>query len=215
MAEVVDGVIESWSTSEIAIWKSRKLRYEAVRQEYEHLNATDRKVFLFSLKSGEVSLVEKPTFYTREQLGGDSRDGYVERSRIYLNFLKHVVKHHHLDADVVLAIDVSDEGGTRAGTAPVFVFQKPQGHDRLLFPDIDFLASRFYKSAELVDDTKYSEKRTSAIFLGSTTGGGLITVDAIRNASFPRLRSALFFRDNPLVDFRLTRIAQCPSPEAE
>jgi hypothetical protein len=61
----------------------------------------------------------------------------------------------------------------------------------------------------------FAEKSATAIFVGSTTGHrGPITVDAVRKLAFPRLRSAVFFKDNPLVDFRLARILQS-TPEAE
>ena len=43
----------------------------------------------------------------------------------------------------------------------------------------------------------------------------MISMEVAVTAAFPRLRTAEFFRDVNTVDFRLSRIVQCGSPEVE
>lgn len=197
----------------IAPWLSRKPVYAEAVAEYERYNQTRSSLFLLRLENGTVRILDKPRFYTREQL--DTQDSpllAVWAANKYRDFLGEVAATSCPDIDVVLAIDLED-GGFASDTAPIFVIQKLAGSSSVLLPHHEFILTGFHEACR--DEIAYRDKSLQASFIGATTGGGDdISVDSVRNLGFPRLRSAMYFKNHPFVDFRLTKIVQC-SPEAE
>jgi hypothetical protein len=113
-----------------------------------------------------------------------------------------------------MLLDVRD-ARRRNDSVPVFVFQKPVGYNEILLPDVDFFGFGFYHSnAKIKDEIPYEDKSCSAVFVGSTTGG-TINSEVVKNLSNPRLRAAAYFKNNPLVDFRLTKIVMCDTEETK
>src|SRR5260370_22299859 len=141
----IDSLIRSWRGGEIAAWKDRRLRHEDALSEYHDYNETRRRIFLFELERGCVTIADKPAFYSREELDHTSRDTNVTRARRYRKFLEYTCSTRCADIRATIAFDVSDMG-LSSNTAPIFVFQKSNGSNSLLFPDIDFINHDFYQS---------------------------------------------------------------------
>src|SRR5205823_14413370 len=108
---------------------------KAALTEYNQYNETRRRIFLFQLEGGSVTIADKPAFYSREELDHTSRDTNVTRAQRYRKFLEHIYSTRCADIRATIAFDMSDMGFS-SNTAPIFVFQKPNGSNSLLFPDI-------------------------------------------------------------------------------
>jgi hypothetical protein len=220
----IDSTLLSWCIGEVAPWKARSLRVGSVLDEYDHLNRTRQTFFLFDLKSGRVSIREKSGSTYEDDLKRanialeqlDELD-FVElheiinplhtltaRALLYRRLIQRAVQTHCPDIDVVIPFDLDDHG-LESKTAPLFAFQKPVGSKTLLLPDPDFLSRDFYRYETVWDQIPYHQKRLSAVFSGSTTGGFTSGGDF---EPIPRVKSALFFKDSQLVDFRLPLICQ-------
>lgn len=202
-------VIRSLCSTEMAEWNSRKVGYGAALAEYQKCNATRHSTFLLAIRDGRVSILDKPEFYSRQELDAGS-DPYIYAARLYRDFIQGVVETHCRDIDTIMALD-TDDRGLSSETAPIFVISKLCGRNSVLLPHYEFIMFEFHEADK--DEIPYSDKALSAIFAGSTTGKYFDEND-VRQLSFPRLRAAAFFKDHPLVDFRLTNIVQC-TPGAE
>ena len=190
----IDDSIWSWCQKEISHWKSKRLDFSAVSEAIRYRNDLRPMEFLFSIKGGQVSVARKAP---------ESPDRVpIWRPPLYLNFLQEVVSHFCPDLETDLLINVAD-GNLNCEPIPIFAFQKPLGSNAILLPDVDFLEYKFYyTNPSFIDSNEYLAKTCSAVFVGATTGGAL-TKETVSSANHPRLRSALFFRENPNVDFRL------------
>lgn len=213
----VDSVIRSMCLAELAVWHSRNLDYRAVLDEYHRYNASRHHIFLFNIEHGRVSIAEKPNFYTSAQLDADleqewdSIPSVVRAAIMYRSLLAEACQSICPDIDTVIAVDVGDLG-ISSETAPLFGITKLPNSNAVLLPHFEFIWDRYYQ--HLQDATPYEEKTVSAMFMGSTTGKYPITADDVRELSVPRLRSAVFFKDDPRVTFKLLHLLQC-TPEAE
>lgn len=205
-----DEVIWSWCLKETAIWRARGLNFAHVTAEYKNLNAYDSHTFLFLIEDGAVSIIEKPPAPSTPLT-----DDLNLRAARYQQFFQRVVRRFCPKLRTMIAVNVGDEGAG-SDSVPIFKFQKPLGAPAILIPDVDILAFDFYYTNKSIKDfLNYHEKSCSAIFVGSTTGGGQLTESAIENLSVPRLRSAVFFKNNPEVIFRLPGLVQCDSDATE
>lgn len=204
-----DDPIESLCLREMAVWNRRRVPFASALSEYQQYNDTRYSTFLLRIGDGQVSVVDKPKFYTRVQIELGSNP-YTYAVRVYRDFIQQVVEEQALDLDAVVALDIDDRG-LSSPTAPVFVISKPTDRESVLLPHYEFMMADFHESDN--DDIPYSCKELGAIFAGSTTGRYFDETD-IENLSLPRLRAAMYFKDHPRVDFRLTNIVQC-TPGAE
>ena len=224
MDSEADGTIRSLCLKELAPWLARPVEYRTALEVFAHYNATVRSIFLYRINDRRVSLVDKPGFRVREEYAGKweptpstldlpviYREEY-ERSLMYRDFLQWPIRATELDVNTTLAVDVND-APMRQTTVPVLGFQKEVGSNTPLLPDPDFLHSYFYIPLMFRDCVPYQQKSATAIFAGSTTSGRTISADDVRALAIPRLRSAVFFKDHPHVDFRLARIVQCDGPD--
>jgi hypothetical protein len=197
----------AWCLEQVAPWLSRPMPYREALAGFRRLNESNGATFVFTIERGTVALEEKP-----EHARGELYDLAYSRALFYRSLLEAASQ---LCPEVVtsLALFVGD-GALPDSGVPVFAFQKPTGNPSLLLPDLDFLMSGFFGDAQHRDGLAYETKRCSAVFVGSTSGGAL-TTEALRSVSLPRLRAAVFFRDNPDVEFRLPNLVQCEGAEAE
>jgi hypothetical protein len=140
----------------------------------------------------------------------NSLDPITARALLYQRLIKRAVQTYCPDIDVVIPFDLDDHGW-ESKTAPLFAFQKPLGSKALLLPDPDFLSHDFYRYDTVWDEIPYHQKRLSAVFSGSTTGG---FTSGGNFEPIPRVKSALFFKNSEVVDFRLPLICQA-DPEGE
>lgn len=214
MMAPLDTVIHSLCVAELAPWIGRQVTFAAALAEFAHYNRSRRSIFMLRIHDGDVSILDKSAFFTREQISdeSDTANPFVKGANLYREFLQQVVRTICPEIDTVLCVDLDDHGYS-SETAPIFVIQKLSGASSILLPHFEFILYDFHQS--VVDDLPFAEKTQSAVFVGSTTGHpDVITVETVRNLGFPRLRSAMFFKGNPDVDFRLPRIVQS-TPEAE
>ena len=197
----------AWCLEQVAPWLSRPMPHREALAGFRRLNETNGATFVFTVEHGTVALEEKP-----EHARGELYDLAVSRALLYRSLLEAASQ---LCPEVVtsLALYVGD-GALPDSGVPVFAFQKPAGNPSLLLPDHDFLMSGFFGDARHRDGLTYEGKRCSAVFVGSTSGG-VVTAEALRCVSLPRLSAAVFFRDNPEVEFRLPNLVQCEGAEAE
>ena len=204
----VAATIDAWCLEQIAPWRPLKLGRQQVLDRFHQLNLMEPNVFLFMVKKRLVELVDKPV---------TARHAYYEASLVravmYREFFQRVVRSVDLDIETVLAVFVGD-GSLESPDVPVFAFQKRSGNRSLLLPDVDLILPDFLSSGLYQDPFRYEEKRCSAVFAGSTTGGSL-SVEAIRKGIVPRVRAGLFFHSNKTVFFHLPQVTPCQSPEAE
>ena len=208
----VDAAIWSMCVSEMAVWNARHVSYEAALSEYEYLNSTYHHIFLFEINGGHVAIREKPEFYTSDQFEADLKTAFhsippwLRAAIMYRNLLSIVAETLCPDLDTIIAVDVGDLG-MHSEIAPLFGISKTVGYESVLLPHFEFIWDDYHEN--IIDDIPYSEKSVSAMFAGSTTGMEPITVEAVRQLLVPRIRSAVFFKDHPMVDFRLPHIVQC------
>ena len=201
-----DAVIESWCARELFFWQAERLSFSAVSKELRRRHDSQPMQFLYHIRDGRVSLADKDAA-TPDKVP-------VWRPPLYLKFLNEVVSEYCADLETDVLLHVGDGGVTRE-SVPIFAFQKHVGANAILMPDVDFLEMDFYESQrDLLDEAEYNSKSCSAVFAGSTTGKK-ITKTMIQERQLPRLRSALFFKDEPSVDFRLPVITRDTPDDAK
>lgn len=190
-----------WALKEAYPWLGRRESRANILERLEKLNGTNPSVFLLHVSGGTAVLLPKPI---------PPSPGPLLRAERYRDFISVVVSTFCPELDVVLGIYLEDAALNDPHT-PVFVFQKHVGSGDILLPDPDFFDCQFYSvKDDLVDDISYEDKLCSAVFAGSTSGG-YVTRQAIDERTHPRLRSALFFKTIPIVDFRLPAVVQYDS----
>ncbi|MBV9784199.1 MAG: hypothetical protein JO264_10305 [Acidisphaera sp.] len=202
MDDELQRAIRAWCVAQTHAWKDRGIDRPAAAQEFADLKAQHESVYLFHFSDGDVSAEEKP--------GVDGGSEGTYRVGLYLGWFKEVVSRTGSDLRGTLAMDMHD-GPHENPRVPVFGFQNTRGSSSILLPDMDLLAGNFFENHR--DDLAYEDKAAQAVFVGSTTGS-MHTVESLRRLENQRIRSALFFRDSPLVEFRLPNIVQCVTPEA-
>lgn len=177
-----------------------------VRRRLDELNAEQPSLTLFSIKGQEVSVVHP---------GGVPKEPLVfrdARTAMYKAFFENVLSRARLDLDLVFALDTHD-ASCISQDVPIFVFQK-HAHDKyVLLPDPDFMRYDFYDAHEFDDPVARDFKRDLAVFAGSTTGAGLITMESLDAHRVPRINSALRFKGSDRVAFTLPEIIQCENEQ--
>lgn len=208
------GDLRNWVQAELMPWRffppENQDFDKIVRQSVDE----DPSVFRFTLHDGIVAFHEKPPEQYLAQLPSvDVYNNLRTRGFQYQVFLQAVVAAFGIVGNTELAIDL-DDLADRTSAGPVFCFQKVSGARSILIPDVDMLED-FYLSAASDDGFAYDEKIDAAIFVGSTTGQLYITRTIVEQLAHQRLRSAVYFKDQPDVRFELPGIVQCDGPETE
>ena len=193
---------------ELAGWSSDG-RIIASERALHALNETRPWTFLFSVGPHGATVLPKPA---EVDTGGEDAQ---RRLRYYQRFLDGAARKASLNEAITIAVDLNDDP-LSSPEVPVFAFQKLTGSNNVLIPDVDFLlaADNSLPSWLVSDHVPWWRKKTSAVFAGSTTGGP-ITAEVVQAMSLPRLRAGLFFRGKPGVDYRLTNLVGCDTPETE
>jgi Glycosyl transferase family 90 len=216
-----DPVIHSLKLQQFSPWLSSPISRSSAEEVYQSLNLTVRSIFLYRIKDGKVTLLDKPGFKVRETFNDSSepepegrfifREEFI-RANIYRDFFTRALAGSEHVFDILIAVDVND-APIETADMPVFAFQKPTGSNTVLIPDVDFLHFNFYIPTDYFDGLSYADKIPTAIFAGSTTGGRTITAADVRGLAIPRLRAGSFFKGSDHVDFRIPRIVQCESQD--
>jgi hypothetical protein len=198
-------VMLGWAVRETAPWRARRLRMRDAKSIFEAMAAAQAPVFRFRIKNGRVEMTEKAG-------GGDRRlQDLIGRADLYRALLQEAVETWCPGLNTIVGMAVSDKGQHHADV-PLFCFQKEQGDDNILLPDVDFLINRFYADGYHRDALAYRDKKIHAAFVGTLTGGQL-TAKSVRELAVPRLAAAAHFYQHPDVTFLLPSIAQCDSDE--
>lgn len=193
--------IYAWALREVYPWLGRRQSQTQILERLERLNGTNPSLFLLRISGGSAVLRPKPI---------PPSSGPLLRAEMYRDFLGATASEFCPELDVTLGIYLEDAALNDPDT-PVFAFQKQRGSKDILLPDPEFFDCDFYSLKDhLVDEISYEEKSCSAVFAGSTSGG-YVTRQAVDERTHPRLRSALFFKGNPIVDFRLPAVVQYDS----
>jgi hypothetical protein len=198
-------VLNAWAQREVAPWLLKPVSRSRAELLWDEFNETETG-FVFSIANRQATLREKPAKTVTSDFAPD-------RARIYLEFFSQVAATLPEDFTTTFCAGLDDTLGARYD-APVFCFQKVQHANSILLPDVDFLPDFLLGRQEVQDRLTYDVKTPTAVFAGSTTGGA-ITLNVAQNYAIPRLRAARYFQDSTAVDFRLPRISQCESQDAE
>ncbi len=185
---------------QIAPWVGR--RFDPGRREADLTRFNEHTtIFLYDIRGHDVRLVPKS-----DALAINPAVAY--RASSYVNLLRDAVRDQPVSRALSIAIDVNDEAPD-IDDVPLFTFQKRRGQSNILLPDVDMVMTNYLANFER-DSIPYEDKRITAGFSGSSTGGGvIIPMAAVRDTPFPRLRAARFFRGIATVDFRLSNLVQC------
>ncbi len=204
----VSPTLRDWCMRELAGW-TLDGRIAPNASALQALNATRPWTFLFSVGPHGATVLPKPASI---DTGGEAAQ---RRLTYYRKFLDGAARKAGLAEAITIAVDLNDDPQS-SSEVPVFAFQKVTGSNNVLIPDVDFLlaADNSLPSWLVSDHVPWWHKKNSAVFAGSTTGGP-ITAEVVRTMSLPRLRAGRFFRDKPGVDYRLTNIVGCDTPETE
>jgi hypothetical protein len=189
-------VLKTWANAQVEPWRDRQLSQD----DLEDLENAHAGLYRLSVSGEGVSYREKPAATAlQKQL--------ATRVRQYADMLGEVYAAHGWGLRYDLMLSVGDLLPGELGV-PVFAFQKPGGSSAILLPDINFLGSRYYAAPKWKDDIPFFGKSDTAIFVGSTTGGGQITEAKLRANEVPRISAAIHFRNNPRVTFKLPNLCQ-------
>jgi hypothetical protein len=195
-------LIACWTQHQLLGWRSEKLSEADVALAQLRISRNNPSIFIFDFHRGGVEMRPKP-----------SNAAFLERATLYLDLFRMVQNHYALDFSLSIAVDTADCSPEQA-ESPIWTFQKEVGQKTILLPDIEFLAHGFYENG-FTDPFAYDEKNSIASFAGSTTGAGTITMEMAKKGGFPRLEAARFFQNHSSVEFRLSRLVQCATPEVE
>ena len=204
--DCTSGILHGWAMRQVGHWPGKTISSAELTGRLDEWARRDKSIFLFDIKDGKVFASTDPS---ERVTGADP----AARALNYLEFLQDVVKNYCPDLHTKIAIYLADRGVPDTDV-PIFSFQKPHDSHALLMPDIDLLVGGFDTIAGFRDPFAYMDKSCSAAFAGSTTGA-MINEQTALDMSLPRLRSAMFFRDHPAVDFRLPAIVQANAVAAE
>lgn len=204
-AASLPSAMSAWCEAEFRPWSGISLTSDLLREAIAHRHRTDQMAFSFHIRQKQVWFIEK----------ADATPDKVPtwRPPLYQKFLTEVVTEYCPELSLDLIIHVAD-GGLAQENMPLFSFQKPNGSNAILLPDVDLLEHNFFESPVYQDTIPFMQKQCSAVFVG-VTSGMRVDVDVVRERRLPRLRAALFFRGNPKVDFRLPLLDNIESSEAE
>jgi len=200
-------IIWSWAAREIAPWFAKPRDRESVQGQLAALAARSPSLVAFRIQDGTVEQLGK-----RRSAEARVLDSERSRAAFYRAMLEEAVLRFAPELDVLICLSVA-HGAHALDDLPTFALQKQSGRPVLLLPDIDFLVSHYYEDPCHTDALAYDEKRDHAIFVGRTTGRGIINEEKVRRLAVPRLHAAAHFHGNPDVTFRLPWLVQTESPE--
>jgi hypothetical protein len=202
------------AAAQVEAWAGFRADAPEALAEMARLNDADPAFFVVALSGRTARLLDKPAHFPAAEIAGTAKPSHnlLTRAHAYRRLFEAALRRDGIAGELRLALCVHDLVAEQA--IPVFAFQKRRGSRLVLLPDIDFMRHRFYAAPAFADHVPFAGKRDRAIFVGSTSGGGVLTADAVRRLAAPRLRAAVHFRGSPRVDFWLPRIVQCADATA-
>ena len=196
-------------------WQNSTIQPNEVARGLAEANATYKTIFVLHIDDGVVSISNKDEFYAREELDDpNSQNSSIIRINAYRSFIEAAIRFDGNRVKTTLALDTEDIPPER-DDIPLFGYQKKLGNPMIMLPDIDLVRNDLYEAGAFSDPYRYDEKVTEGVFVGSTTGDGIITKKSVEDLAVSRIKSAVYFKGNPDVDFRVPNIVQCDSPETE
>jgi hypothetical protein len=206
--------IQAWCNRELFPWISAGIEYPSMYKRFTELSSISTSIFVLEINGFSVRLADKVGF-TRDQLDSDDLNiPELRRVLLYKQFIEKALRLIKANIQVKMCLDIRDRPYREPGV-PIFAFQKERDGRALLLPDIDFLGLNFYDASKFTDHLGYYEKHNHAVFVGATTGGGIISSEQVRELQVPRIRSAVHFKGHKDIDFRVPKIVQCASVEVE
>jgi len=188
--------LETWVNAQVGPWRDRDIG----RERLGDLENAHGGLYRLSFSGEGVSYREKPGATAVQKV-------LASRARRYANMLGKVYAVHGRGLRYDLMLGVDDMLPAELDV-PVFHFQKRGGSSAILLPDIDFLWCQYYEAPKWKDDIQFFDKTDTAVFVGSTTGGGLLTEAKLRANQVPRINAAMHFRNDPRVAFKLPNLCQ-------
>ncbi len=199
-------VARRWAREEMASWMGCDLTTGAIERAVDEATQRNAVLFRYDLVDGRATFQEN----NLESLG-EQKGSIIGRAQAYCELLTRSVKLAELSMPITLAVYLGDVPPSDEAL-PIFSFQKPMGSSCLLLPDVDLLALTFLSGPEFDDEEPFRMKADHAIFVGSTTGGH-ITLESAKALTIPRLRAAMFFKNEPRVTFVLPNVVQFADAE--
>lgn len=203
--------LQDWVRAELMPWRFFQPERESITTLVQRAIDDDPSVFRFTIQDGLVTFHAKPSAMLP---GHDVYRDLLDRGEMYRRFLQAVVDATSLTGTTDLAIDL-DDLADRTADGPVLCFQKVRGSRSILIPDVDVLDYDFFLGDRTHDTVPFADKIDAAIFVGSTTGMLNIDHATVEQLAHRRLRSAVYFRNNPEVRYELPGVVQCDGPETE
>jgi len=196
--ETTIAITKYWVNQQLIGWESGKISQEKYNVFTKDITAKYGYIYSFDIQNGEVRFDPRPHI----------NDGCERRFNLYLEYLKRIALKSDFRGSIRIPICVGDCPPEQPLEYPIFSFDKTEGSEKILIPDTDYLVTNCYKSILSNDPQNFSEKFNRAIFAGSTTGGGGLSLQKIINKKVPRIKSAEYFKDSELVLFKITNICQ-------
>ena len=204
-------VLDDWCEAEMRYWTDIYSGPRTFAEELERLNDSVATIFIIDIMGQSVNIRLKPRFHLRRG-SPDGNSQEAQRARLYRSYLETCLRLSNISLTTSFALDVHDLP-LHHSSAPIFCFQKQAASRNILLPDVDFMQNLWY--LESFDELSFAAKLSAAIFVGSSTGGGLLTSHKIVLASSPRLAFARDLIGNPRICFLIGAAVQCDGPETE
>lgn len=173
--------------------------------DFERLNNEIPHISIFEIRDGLVKCWKKPTKLDKQ---------LQFRSDAYQAFIQTVLNERRCAINTTLAYVLNDRHIFKE-TIPVFGYQKRNFDTTIMLPDIEFLQYDFYQDGIYADALPFQLKRAAGLFVGGTSGAGIISKRKVVERQVPRINSALFFRDKEDVDFFIAKIGQIDGEETK
>lgn len=209
--ELTTRILSGWVEAELAPWQDTSLDGVAVNERLRADARRNGQICLYRIRDYEVSFAPFTTMHRPFLLDPQHSGG--SRAHMYLTHLRDVVRTYELAGSALIGVFLADHQLPRP-QSPVFCYQKHVGSRALLLPDVDLLSDDYcgVLSGRYDDPIPFGYKLPEAVFVGSTTGTELLTIENVQSRSNARLDAAMFFRGKAGVTFRLPNVVQCDSP---
>lgn len=201
-------VLDDWIEQELRYWADDYTNSRDFSLDFERASAS-QSIFILDIQEGGVRIRPKPsTVDATGTILGDSQQAI--RIGYYRNHIEAAVQAYAPHLTTTIALDVHDLPLYR-GQGPIFAFQKTAASRAILMPDIDFMQHRWY--VDSYPESTFDDKSPTAIFVGASTGGGILNSDDVIQNRPLRLALANAFVGDPKVTFRIAAISQCDNAQ--
>lgn len=199
-------------SAQLMYWRNGRLDQNYIEKKLVEKSSACASIFSYRIHSGSVDIIDK-VFCDSGFAYTEEMKVLVSRAHIYREMITSAILKYPIYRDICIAIDVGDMANDQRDL-PIFTFQKRRDQASILLPDFEFSQYGFSRPS-FARAIPYLEKKTMAVFAGSTTGAGHISMEVAREAAAPRLRAHRFFKRHTEVDFRLPAIVQTGGDEVD